>query len=77
MVSTVKAGVSAAYNGIKAAGQFMLKEAVRLMLSGFATVSNSLLLDLFTLLQALGVPGITIDTSGTVPSITVGGFPIL
>ena len=51
----------------------MRKEAVRLMLSAFAAVSNSLLLGLFILLQALGVPATTIDASGTVPSITVGG----
>ena len=51
----------------------MFKEAVRLMFRSFATVPNTLLLGFFTLLQAMGVPGITIDASGTVPLITMGG----
>ncbi|RMG32162.1 MAG: hypothetical protein D6732_13745 [Methanobacteriota archaeon] len=72
-LSTVKAGVTAAWDGIKAGASFILKEMARLMLSGFATVANTLLLGLFTLMQALGSTGATIDASGTVPLITVGG----
>ncbi|RMG39277.1 MAG: hypothetical protein D6732_04335, partial [Methanobacteriota archaeon] len=73
VVSTVKAGVSAAWDGIKAGASFILREMFRTMLSTLAFAVNSAMKGFASLITALD-PSMAVDLSGS--TVRINGLQL-
>ncbi len=73
VVNTIKSGVSAAWDGVKAGATFILTEMFRALMNGLVFTVNTALTGFLQVLQTL-VPSVTLDLGGSLPKVNGAEF---